>query len=153
MNVYPVVNEHSIRDGFAPTVRKGEGVSRYISAAAKNLFNGGVVLLAPQAGREPSLHPVKLRTVEFFIKQMQRKHVDNIGYLLVGLGITGESDYTAESVQGHNLGKTFAVKVGETYLQREILELAGDEGFSIDQWIYRQFEPLVPPTYIGPFQT
>lgn len=149
VNVYPVVNEHSIRNGHAPASRKGEGVLQYLSEAAENLARGGVVLLAPQAGREPSLHPIRTRTVEFFSKQMQRRHVANIGYLLVGLGIVGETDYAAQRVRGHNLGKTFAVKIGETYLQNELVELSATEDLTVDQWVCKQFEPLVPTAYLG----
>ena len=121
----------------------------YVAAAAKNLAAGGVVLLAPQAGREPSLYPAKLRTVEFFIKQMRRKHINDVGYLLVGLGIAGESDYTTDRARGHNFGRTFTVKIGETYLQNEIIELSKASGLSIDHWVYQQFEPLVPTNYVG----
>ena len=132
--------------GLPPESR--ENALAYSQAAIARLDAGGVVLLAPQAGRRPCLvPPVKMRPVSLLLAQAKRKQVTNFCLLFVGLGLAGAAGYSLETNGGLNLGQRYEVRVGEAFTFDEAVALAGDLR-RVEGWVYTQLAGLVPAAYL-----
>ena len=137
------------RHGLAPA--SGTNPLLYARQAIAALDNGGIVLLAPQAGRCPALGEPEMRPVSLLLAQALRQHVRDVALLFVGLGIAGVSDYSLEKVGGFNPGLRYEIRVGQTYTFSEALSAAGRLR-ELDAWAYRRLRNAVPPAYSAPQQ-
>lgn len=126
---------------------KGEGLTQYIRKSADVLGNSGIVPLPLQPGRRQSLRETQERTVEFLVRSLTRREVTRVAFLLVGVGIQEKERYEKDVTAGYNFGRMYETKIGPVYTLEEAEMLSGKEGLTIDGWMTKQFEPLVPPQY------
>lgn len=147
VRLLPVASPEAVaRHRLAP----GSGTSPVVYAreAIATLKAGGIVLLAPQAGRRPLLGEPQMHPVSLLLAQAQRQRVRNVALLFIGLGIAGVTDYALEKVGGLNPCRRYEICVGHTFTLAEALESAGKLR-QVDAWAYRQLRNWVPATYRG----
>lgn len=126
----------------------GANALAYSQTAIARLDTGGVVLLAPQAGRRPCLEPpANMRPVSLLLAQARRKHATGFCLLFVGLGLAGARDYSLEATGGLNLGQRYELRVGEAFTFDEAVALAGGLR-QVERWAYTQLADLVPAPYL-----
>lgn len=124
----------------------GEDALAYARRAVATLAAGGIVLLAPQAGRQPILGEPKMRVTSMILAQARRQRVDNFALLFVGLGLPGVGAYPLADVGGLNLGRTYLIEVGSPLLFEAALAEAGTLR-QLDPWVFARLRPLVPAAY------
>lgn len=124
----------------------GEAALAYARRAVTTLADGGIVLLAPQAGRQPMLGEPEMRVSSLLLAQARRKRVSNVALLFVGLGLPGATTYTLGEVGGLNLGRPYRLHVGPPITLDAALAAAGGLR-RLDQWVFAQLRPLVPVAY------
>lgn len=147
VRLLPVASPEAVaRHGLAP----GSGTSPLVYAreAIATLQAGGIVLLAPQAGRRPVLGEPQMHPVSLLLAQALRQRVRDVALLFIGLGISGVTDYALDKVGGFNPGRRYEICVGYTFTLVEALEAAGKLR-QVDAWAYRQLRNWVPATYRG----
>lgn len=120
----------------------------YARQAIGALRAGGIVLLAPQAGRRSLLGEPQMRPVSLLLAQARRQRVRDVALFFVGLGIAGESDYSLEKVGGLNPGRRYEVRIGQTFTLDEAIARAGGLR-GLDAWVYRELRRWVPEPYSG----
>lgn len=143
-----VVNQSTIDKGKNKGHRRGYGLDDYVRDGIEVLRAGGVMLVAPQAERSEELEEPQ-RTIEFFMRQAQRKYLDDYAFLLVGLGIEGEENYSPENVGGFNPFRRYEVRIGSTYTRENLLQEAQVANMSVDEFIFSKLAQLVPEEYLG----
>src|SRR3990167_9988096 len=85
INIKPIVTPDTIRLNQNDGLDQGTGLTDYINSSLQTLKQGGIVLLAPQAGRRERLgEPDK--TMRLFMLLAKRHKVNNFGILFIGLG-------------------------------------------------------------------
>lgn len=126
----------------------GEAALAYARRAINTLAGGGLVLLAPQAGRQPTLGEPQMRVTSLLLAQARRQRATNFALLFVGLGLPGTDDYALAAVGDLNLGRPYLVHVGPTFTYEEALAAAGSLR-RLDPWVFAQLRSLVPEGYRG----
>lgn len=126
----------------------GEDALAYARRAVDTLAEGGIVLLAPQAGRQPTLGEPQMRVTSLLLAQARRQRIANLALLFVGLGLPGATAYSLAEVGGLNLGRPYLVRVGPTISSEEALAKAGSLR-RLDPWVFDQLRSLVPEGYRG----
>lgn len=145
IRLLPITTTEAVQDqGLDPA--SGVSPLAYARQAIGTLRGGGIVLLAPQAGRRPVLGEPRMRPVSLLLAQARRQRVRDVALFFVGLGIAGENDYTLENVGGLNPGRRYEVRIGHTYTLDEALECAGGLR-GLDAWVYRELRRWVPAPY------
>lgn len=124
----------------------GQNPLDYARAAVRLLGEGGIVLLAPQAGRRPCLEAPEMRPVSLLLAQARRRRVTDLILLPVGLGIPREMDYSLENTGGLNLLRRYVVSVGRPTMLEEAVTAAGGWR-QMDRWALDQLGELVPEAY------
>lgn len=147
VDLIPITSPEAVANlGLAPD--SGKNALAYSQTALARLDAGGLVLLAPQAGRRPCLAPpARMRPVSLLLAQAQRKRVTDFCLLFVGLGLAGATDYSLETIGGLNLGQRYELRVGEAYTFDEVVALAGGLR-QVERWVYAQLAGLVPAAYL-----
>lgn len=148
VRLLPVTTPEAVaRHGPAPNF----GVSPlcYAREAISTLAAGGIVLLAPQAGRRSTLGEPQLRPVSLLLAQARRQGVRDVALLFVGLGMEGITDYALEKVGGLNLGRRYEIQVGQTFTLDEALAAAGRLRM-LDAWSFQCLQEWVPLAYVQP---
>jgi hypothetical protein len=143
----PITSPEAVANLGLPA-ESGENALAYSQAAIARLGAGGLVLLAPQAGRRPCLEPPqRMRPVSLLLAQAQRKRVTDFCLLFVGLGLAGAASYSLETTGGLNLGQRYELRLGEAYTFDEVVALAGGVR-QVESWAYGQLAGLVPAAYL-----
>ena len=124
----------------------GEDALAYARRAVATLAAGGIVLLAPQAGRQPTLGKPQMRVTSLLLAQARRQRVSNFALLFIGLGLPGADTYPLAEVGGLNLGRPYLLHVGAPAPFKQALGEAGSLR-QLDQWVFEQLRPLVPLPY------
>jgi hypothetical protein len=147
VEVSPITSPEAVANlGLAPS--SGDNALAYSQAAITRLRGGGVVLVAPQAGRRPCLEPpAGMRPVSLLLAQAQRKRVTDFCLLFVGLGLAGATAYNLETTGGLNLGQHYELRLGEAYTFDEAVAVAGSVR-QVEEWAYEQLAGLVPAAYL-----
>lgn len=148
INIKPIVTPDTIRLNQNDGLDQGTGLPHYINFSLQTLKHGGIVLLAPQAGRRERLGEPN-KTMRLFMLQAKRRGVNNFGMLFIGLGIKGTTDYSERSAGGLNIGKTYEINIGPTFTQEEAILDAGRQNLDLDAWVFSQLAHLVPESYLG----
>lgn len=143
-----VVNQSTIDKEKNKGHRLGYGLNEYVRDGIEVLRAGGVMLVAPQAERSEELGKPK-RAMEFFMRQAERKHLDDYAFLLVGLGIEGKVNYSSDNVGGFNPFRRYEVRIGPTYTRKDLLQEAQVAKMSVDEFIFSKLSQLVPVEYLG----
>jgi len=130
--------------GLAPST--GENALAYARRAVTTLAAGGIVPLAPQAGRQPTLGEPEMRVTSMLLAQARRQRVANFALLFVGLGLPGVDAYPLADVGGLNLGRTYLIEVGSPLPFEAALAEAGTFR-QLDPWVFARLRPLVPAAY------
>lgn len=145
VRLLPITTAEAVREqGLDPAT--GVNPLVYARQAIGILRAGGIVLLAPQAGRRPVLGEPRMRPVSLLLAQARRQRVRDVALLFVGLGIAGESDYTLANVGGLNPGRRYEVRIGQAFTLDEALARAGGLR-GLDAWVYRELRRWVPAPY------
>lgn len=113
-------------------------INTYLNKAALTLSEGGIVILAPQAGRRNLLTPFKGGPVTRLEQHVRQLGIDDIAYFVVGLEIPGTEDYS--KLKGLNVRSKYRVTLGEITTRASIAE-------NIDSWGYQQMLELAPIAY------
>lgn len=124
----------------------GEDALAYARRAVATLAGGGIVLLAPQAGRQPALGAPQMRVTSLLLAQARRKRVTNVALLFFGLGLLDADAYPLAEVGGLNLGRPYLIRVSSPITFESALADAGGLR-QLDRWVFAQLHPLVPPAY------
>ena len=124
----------------------GEDALAYARRAINTLAAGGIVLLAPQAGRQPTWGEPQMRVTSHLRAPARRQRVTNFALLFVGLGLPGAGDYSLARVGDLNLGRPYQIHVGPTFTYEEALAAAGSLR-RLDPWVFEQLRQLVPEGY------
>lgn len=146
INMKPIVTPDTIRLNQNDGLDQGTGLPDYINSSLQTLKQGGIVLLAPQAGRRERLGKPD-KTMRLFMLLANRHKVNKFGILFIGLGIEGITDYSEISAGGLNIGKTYEINIGPTFTQEEAILDAGRQNLDLDTWVFSQLAPLVPESY------
>jgi hypothetical protein len=139
-----VTAESVARKGLDPS--QGQTPMDYAREATNTLSEGGIVLLAPQTTRMPSLGVPTARPVSLLLAQARRKRLHNVALVCLGLGISGVSDYDLGAVGGFNLRRHYEARLGRVFTLDEALQEAGSLR-AMDAWIFTQLRDLVPASY------
>ena len=115
----------------------------YIAGATSVLQSGGIVLLAPQAGRESQLGAPAGHPVAQLLRRLPASEVPKVALMFVGFGISGEDDYSLQNAGGVNLGRHYQASVGATVTVQQALQEAGGLR-RVDEWAFSRLRPLVP---------
>lgn len=116
--------------------------SAYLRKAKEVLDQGGIVALAPQAGRRPNLEETATgRPIEALLGRTD----NNVVLLPIGFGLRGVKDYA--DARGYNLFKRYQMQIGRVFTKEELMFAAnGDE--SIDQLVVDLLRQVVPDSYL-----
>ena len=130
-----------------PETRLGQGLKEYIDAATETLSSGGILVLFPQAQRQPFLGTADntTNTMSMLINRMTKVNVENYVILPIGFGIEDAERY--EKSKTANVGEMYNVSIGKLWTREEMLDDVRQLGITLDGWAFRQLEPLVPITY------
>ncbi len=143
----PITSPEAVANLGLPA-ESGANALAYSQAAISRLGAGGLVLLAPQAGRRPCLTPPQgMRPVSLLLAQARRKRATNFCLLFVGLGLAGAARYSLETTGGLNLGQRYELRVGKAFTFDEAVALAGDLR-QVEGWVYGQLARLTPAAYL-----
>lgn len=148
IEAYPIVTEDSRkRPEYAKLDRREvfDLYSRYVQAASRGLRNGGIVPIALQGGRRPTLgEPTNgLSTI---MHQTSRDEIDNYAVLFVGVEYPG-AENNPDASKHYNLFKRYRLNVGSVSTAGEIYDKVG-KGHAIDNWAYEQLALLVRKSYL-----
>ncbi|MDT8304768.1 MAG: hypothetical protein RRC07_02435 [Anaerolineae bacterium] len=147
VDLTPITSPEAVANLGLPA-DSGENALASSQKAIAHLDAGGVVLLAPQAGRRPCLEPpARMRPVSLLLAQAQRKRMTDFCLLFAGLGLASGTDYGLAAAGGLNLGQRYEVRVGEAYMFDEAVALAGSLR-QVEGWVYAQLAGLVPAAYL-----
>lgn len=142
----PVVTGDTVRK-LGNVGQRGRGLSEYVEAASACLGSGGVVLLAPQGGRRAKLGRPRGRAVSHLLAEAQRRDIDRMACLLLGLALRGVIDYGDTSVRGFNLGRLYEVRIGRVATLGEVCREVGRLPL-VDGWTFAHLSELVPESYL-----
>jgi hypothetical protein len=145
LQIRPVVTPDAHRKH--PEMRLGQGLREYVLTATETLKSGGILVLFPQAERQPTLGTVdeSATSMSLLINRTTKTDVDNYFVLPIGFGISGVEDYS--QVRGANIGKTYDVSIGRLWAKNEMVSDAARSGISLDAWAFGQLRQLVPNAY------
>lgn len=113
-------------------------MNAYLNRATTTLNEGGVVILAPQAGRRNLLTPFKGGPVSRLEQHCQEMGINDLAYFAVGLEIPGAEDYS--KLKGLNIRSRYLVTLGNLINRDHITG-------NVDAWGYRAMTELAPPAY------
>lgn len=145
--IQPIVNTNTVRL-LGDRVKLGDGLVDYLQAAMACLTRSGVVLLAPQGGRKPTLGKPVGRPLGSLLAQAKRHSLERLALMFIGLGICEAKDYAAEKVSGSNFHLIYQMKVGKTLPAAQALKMAGGRK-NVDAWSFDVLSQLVPSVYVG----
>ena len=125
-----------------------EMYSKYKELAADTLHEGGIVAVAPQAGRRPRLSdsPEGNPVEQLFSAYVERYgNIGDVGLICVGLGLTGEQNY--KEARDLNPGRPYTASAGELLLARDMKDpVTGFAG--VDKKVFDNLRKLVPKEYL-----
>lgn len=143
----PIVTAETVKR-MGSSYRQGDGLAEYVAATIDCFDAGGVVLLAPQGGRQASLGEPTARPVGNLLALAKRGGADRIALMFIGLGIPGVRDYSKDHVGGANIAKTYEIRIGKTLPAEQVLDVAGGLKH-IDAQVFDYLKQLVPAPYVG----
>ena len=145
LQIRPVVTPDAHRKH--PEMRLGQGLREYVMTATETLHDGGILVLFPQAERQPHLGTADENTMSMslLINRTTKSEVNDFFVLPIGFGIQGIEDYS--KVHGANIGKTFDVSIGRLWAKSEMINDATNSGISLDAWAFSKLRQLVPDAY------
>lgn len=146
IELHPIVTKDTLQHEKFGHVTINDGIDRYIQRSVGTLRLGGIVPIAVQGGRRPTLGE-PTRALSMFMAQTMRKHVDQYGILFVGLELPGQEDYS--TVRGYIPGRKILLNIGDAFTASEVFDQAINLR-GIDTWAFSQFKTLVPPSYLIP---
>lgn len=147
LQLQPIVTDSTIQllgDG----VNRGDGLVDYLVAAIACLRQGGIVLIAPQGGRQVAIGQPTHRPIGSLMAQAKRCGVERLAFMFIGLGMGGETEYTTDIVGDFNFQRVYELRLGETIPAKRLLTLAGGRRY-VDAWIFEYLRQLVPVPYGG----
>ncbi len=140
----PIVTARSVRK-LGDQHKRGSGLTDYLDQASEHLGQGGLLLLAPQGGRQSRLDRPRGRPLGKLLSQTDKDGVNHLVFLFLGLGIEGQQIYDQE-IAGFNFGRRYEINVGPSLTQQEMWDLSLDLD-RIDEWAFTQMANLVPRSY------
>jgi len=141
----PIVTARTV-EALGDEYIQGAGLAEYASLAMDCLRQGGVLLLAPQGGRQSTLGEPEGRPLGNLLALARRRGVEKVALMFIGLGYPGVADYSRKRVGGANIGKRYELRIGQTITTEEAIHLAGGRR-RIDAWSFQQLRRLVPAIY------
>lgn len=159
VTICPIVTDNTrkfVKDNPSEATKFEEAIARnptadllrkYIDRALYVLGSGGVVIMFPQGGRCPSLTTISSAT-HTLLNQSNRREIEKIAILFLGLGIKGEEDYQKDGIDDVNLHKIYEVRVGRTLIKKELFEEAMEKNQSVDTVVLEELRKVVPPAYL-----
>lgn len=131
----------------------------YLQTAAEILELGGILFVAPQAGRKSRMTAFPGDPIGSIVYFTREQGFEKIAFLPIGIGEKGRTDYSAS---GFNFGHTYTLSIGECMALSEIEEELTQRNQSINQQrsqqpnlrlitvdnvIYEQLNTVVPDAY------
>ncbi|MFA6512511.1 MAG: hypothetical protein WCV86_05320 [Patescibacteria group bacterium] len=122
-----------------------QGLFEYGRRAGEVLFQGGIVILFPQAERRPRIGEAQNtdKSVKIIMRIGENKGID-FGVLPVGITIPGVDP---EKARGLNIGRKAILRVGNAFSRDELRDTAKVTGISTDAVVYRNLQVLVDEDY------
>ena len=145
-------------------IKVGDGLDKYYAVAFPLLQAGGIVLVAPQTGREAYLGEPK-PTMGQMVRFAMLRDIHNLYFTFVGISIPGEPNYDQDRVGGFNRHKRYALKIAETLTIDELIDLAKQQltpeqlqgsiyvvaknvAAKVDAIMYQKLAAVSPPEYL-----
>lgn len=134
----------------------------YLDGATNTLQKGGIVLIAPQTTRAEWLRmstsdkgkwsPTAITSL---IAQLDRRKIDKVAFLPVGIGINNALNYDERRVHGLNPLKRHFINVGQAYTKDELKQLGLSTGKKkirrgVEKVIIEELAKVVPTEYLKP---
>jgi len=127
------------------TLPQNFGGREYIEEAGEILSNQGMVFMAPQQGRRPTLELTDKRPVEFVLRKTEKDA--KVAILFAGLGFKNESNYEHKDYSGLNIGRKLKAVFGPVLTRQELTDEAKKLNMTIDQYCLWQLGQNVPTVY------
>lgn len=132
----------------------GSGRNEYLADAAKNLGNGGIVILSPQGGRKSTLEPWSkkpsaehsIRPVYNLLQATEKAGVEKFGFFLMSLEIPNTTNYKEKS--GANMWEPYLLKFGDVLTADELRQTAADNNWTPDEELHALMLRQAPLGYI-----
>lgn len=122
------------------------GLRNYIAQAAKVLKDGGIVMVAPQGGRRPTLAPFEGKPVTILDTMLRRAGVDpsSFAYVFLGVEMPGAAKYTD---RGLNIRKRYTITLGGVLRADTFRERANAHNHLLDDEALSVMRSLAPDAY------
>jgi hypothetical protein len=126
----------------------------YTDAAIEALRNNGVLGIAAQATREPSLGDPRVFPIKAILESVQNMsnpiNESQVVILPIGIGMKGVTNYSDKNIRGYNTGEEFTVKFGRPEFLSTALELTKDMSLpNVDWFINRMLKAVSPAEYVA----
>lgn len=144
-------------------LRRQGNSSKFLEASVVALSEGGSSYIAPAATRMDH-HGDKFegRTMSSLVAKLDENHVENVVFVMVGLGIKGATNYHKDKVGGFNLLKKYKSRATIATMEEMKAELAAQEKpvlldpkkptsyKPVDQWFHDKLGTVVPEAFKHP---
>lgn len=138
-------------DTQSPQHKLGEGNREYATIASGVIKDGGAIVVAPQAGRRPSLERWEgnpIRTTDLFLR---RNGATDFTYVILGAERRRwfdkrETNYAKR--RGMNLFARYDITIGSVISSNELRERALRNGNTLDEEVRQLMLDVAPEAYI-----
>lgn len=131
-----------------PTLRSNQGLREYMEEAGRVLAEDkGIVFVAPQGGRRPTLGEPAGRAVEMLIREAERKGTEKIAVWPLGVLLK-----SGDTSSGLNPFRKVSVSFNAPLEVTELRERANENGQTLDKQVFTEFAKVLPEAYVNPRQ-
>lgn len=130
---------------------RGTGLNEYLNGSVETLKHHGIVFIAPQGERRPTLgNPIG--ATEMLVRRAEKTglKMDEVAIWPMGIMIMDEDhpdQHDPNLHMLHSVGKTAIVKVEAPIMASELMDQAKDQKTSLDQQIFTQLRRVLPHSY------